>query len=61
MERHYPEHLTIKSESQRLVSRINNYWHNKGYPHFFAWVEEELINGDRCFVIRSNIKQRATP
>lgn len=54
-------YLESKFESKRLATKITNYWKEKGYPEFTAWVEECILGGKKVFVVRSNIKFRSKP
>lgn len=55
--RNAPDYLTSYIDSKILASRIQGYWHNKGYTKVRVWVESEQdLNSDRKFHnIRSNI------
>lgn len=57
VERMCPDYVRSYTDSKILASRIQSFWHNKGYSLVRVWVEEEigLTNDVKSYSVRSNI------
>jgi|TARA_Y100000310_G_scaffold304804_1_gene344330 hypothetical protein len=56
-----PNYTGIFETAEELATRIEEYWHEKGYPNVLVWAEQEWFGKSKVFVIKSNLVNGLPP
>jgi len=50
------DYLKSKLSSQKLVHKIKNYYANQGNFNVRVWIEEETVDRQKIYQVRSNLR-----